>query len=139
MKHANVVKSIFAVTALLSAAGVLADTWKDPDTGYTWTYAVIGDTATICNGDSSVAISPSPTDVGRVRGLLWASGLDAYRLGFIEIGAARVAFDANGGSVGESGRDVVYGGAIGELPVPTRSGYVFGGWWTAKDSGGKQV
>ncbi len=29
--------------------------------------------------------------------------------------------------------------AYGTLPTPTRTGYTFAGWWTAKDTGGKKV
>ena len=47
MKRANIIKSIVAAVAILSAAGVQADTWRDPDTLYTWTYRINGDTAEI--------------------------------------------------------------------------------------------
>ena len=33
--------------ALAVAFGSWADTWTDPDTGYTWTYRINGDTAEI--------------------------------------------------------------------------------------------
>jgi len=50
----------------------------------------------------------------------------------------RVTFDANGGSVSESHRNVAYGEKYGTLPVPTRDYYNFDGWYTAK-SGGSNV
>ena len=46
--------------AIAVAMQLAADTWTDPDTGYTWTYQINGDTAEIFN-NYSVAISPSPT------------------------------------------------------------------------------
>ena len=49
-----------------------------------------------------------------------------------------VTFDANGGSVSPDRKEVANGGTYGELPVPTRAGYVFDGWYTAID-GGTQV
>ena len=49
-----------------------------------------------------------------------------------------VTFDANGGECGESSREVQEEEAIGELPVPTREGYEFAGWWTEAE-GGEQV
>ena len=49
-----------------------------------------------------------------------------------------VSFNANGGSVGETSRSIVKGNAIGTLPTPTRTGYMFAGWWTAA-SGGTQI
>ena len=44
-----------------------------------------------------------------------------------------VYFDANGGDVDETVRTVFYGTEIGELPVPTRTGYEFVGWFTSDD------
>lgn len=40
-------------------------------------------------------------------------------------------FDANGGTVSESERKVYTDDPIGELPVPTRVGHSFAGWFTA--------
>lgn len=44
-------------------------------------------------------------------------------------GSFNVTFDANGGSVGEETRLAFCGTAIGALPVPTRTGYNFSGWF----------
>ena len=41
-----------------------------------------------------------------------------------------VTFDANGGSVSTSSNTVTYGGKYGTLPIPTRTGYNFDGWYT---------
>ena len=49
-----------------------------------------------------------------------------------------ITFNASGGSSSESSRTVSVNKAIGPLPVPTRSGYVFEGWFTSA-SGGTQV
>lgn len=40
----------------------------------------------------------------------------------------KVTFDANGGSVNTSSKDVSYDKAYGALPVPERTGYTFNGW-----------
>ena len=40
-------------------------------------------------------------------------------------------FDANGGTVEEASRLVLCDTAFGDLPTPTRSGFTFGGWFTA--------
>ena len=58
----GMMKSLLAVLALafVAAMPLLADTWTDPDTGYTWTYQVNGDTVEIYKGSYSAAISPSP-------------------------------------------------------------------------------
>lgn len=48
-----------------------------------------------------------------------------------------VTFNANGGSVFESSRNIVAGSAIGTLPEPEYSGYDFTGWYTDSTSGTK--
>ena len=50
-----------------------------------------------------------------------------------------ISFNPNGGTVSPTTKTVTYGQAYGALPTPTRSGYTFLGWWTAKETGGKQV
>lgn len=49
-----------------------------------------------------------------------------------------VTFDANGGTVGTATKTVTFGSAYGTLPVPTRTGHTFAGWFTAK-TGGTQI
>ena len=41
----------------------------------------------------------------------------------------KLTFDANGGTVSFSSKDVVLGAQIGELPEPERDGHSFGGWY----------
>lgn len=45
-----------------------------------------------------------------------------------------VTFDANSGTTSKT---VTYDSTYGTLPVPTRTGYTFNGWYTAKSSGTK--
>ncbi len=49
-----------------------------------------------------------------------------------------VTFNPNGGTVSPTSRVVASGSAVGPLPTPTRSGYMFAGWWTSL-SGGTRV
>ena len=49
-------------------------------------------------------------------------------------GAFNVTFDANGGDVDETTRVVFCGTEIGTLPIPTRTGYDFDGWYTSDDT-----
>jgi uncharacterized repeat protein (TIGR02543 family) len=46
-----------------------------------------------------------------------------------------VMFNANGGSVSTDSKTVTYDSTYGELPTPTRSGYVFQGWYTLPNGG----
>ncbi len=45
-------------------------------------------------------------------------------------------FSAQGGSVSPGDKTVVYGEAVGTLPVPTKSGYTFSSWNTEADGSG---
>ncbi len=49
-----------------------------------------------------------------------------------------VTFNANGGSVATSSKNVVYASTYGTLPTPIRSGYIFDGWYTSA-SGGSNI
>ncbi|MDR0875049.1 MAG: InlB B-repeat-containing protein [Clostridiales Family XIII bacterium] len=53
------------------------------------------------------------------------------------ISSVKVTFNANGGAVSEPARYIPAWGAIGTLPVPTRTDYVFDGWYTEQASGVK--
>ena len=48
-----------------------------------------------------------------------------------------VSFNANGGSVSESRREVKEGTSIGTMPIPVRSSYTFDGWYSAASGGTK--
>ncbi len=48
-----------------------------------------------------------------------------------------VTFDANGGSCSTNNKTVTYNSVYGALPIPTRVGYTFAGWYTAKTDGTK--
>ena len=48
-----------------------------------------------------------------------------------------LTFDGNGGNPAETTRTVQYGNQYGTLPTPTRTGYTFAGWYTAKNGGTK--
>ena len=49
-----------------------------------------------------------------------------------------VTFDPNGGSVSQSSKIVTSGQKYGNLPIPSRNGYIFDGWFTSS-RGGTQV
>ena len=49
----------------------------------------------------------------------------------------KVTFNANGGTVSEASKQVTYNSTYGTLPTPTRTGYKFAGWYTAKSGGTK--
>ena len=50
---------VLFTVSVLAFGDALADTWTDPDTGYTWSYRVRGDVAEIYKSNSE-AISPKP-------------------------------------------------------------------------------
>ena len=49
-----------------------------------------------------------------------------------------VTFDATGGTVSPSSKNVIYDGTYGTLARPSRAGYTFLGWYTSR-SGGTQI
>ena len=56
---------------------------------------------------------------------------DTYHTASLTVGEeATVTFDANGGTVSETTRNVIVGTAVGGLPVPTWTNYTFIGWFT---------
>ena len=73
--------------------------------------------------------------------IIYANNYNGEKYTLLEkIGATTyctVNFNANGGNVSESSRIVVKGSKIGELPVPTKRGYVFKGWYTSLTNGTK--
>lgn len=50
-----------------------------------------------------------------------------------------VTLDACGGVLADDSVTVIYGNSYGELPEPTREGYIFDGWFTAETGGGELV
>jgi len=50
-----------------------------------------------------------------------------------------VTFDANGGEVDPTSKSVTYNRPYGELPIPTRIGYTFDGWYLGADFSGTAV
>ncbi len=57
-----------------------------------------------------------------------------YYLNFV-VATPTVTFNANGGSCSTASKTVTYGSTYGTLPTPTRTGYTFGGWYTATSNG----
>ena len=55
--------------------------------------------------------------------------------GTIEVKLVTVTYDANGGSVEELNKTIMYHKEIGELPTPIRTGYTFTGWYTKVETG----
>ncbi|MBS7398075.1 MAG: PASTA domain-containing protein, partial [Ruminiclostridium sp.] len=54
-----------------------------------------------------------------------------------QITTVNISFDANGGNVTQNSKDVTLGAEYGELPVATKSGETFIGWYTDKDGGSR--
>lgn len=54
-----------------------------------------------------------------------------------KLGEYLVTFNAKGGSVAVSTKKVTYTETYGELPIPTKSGYLFLGWYTDEIGGEK--
>ena len=55
-----------------------------------------------------------------------------------KINSYTLTYNANGGTVSPSSKTLNYGAAYGKLPIPSKKGYTFLGWFTSP-SGGTQV
>lgn len=96
-------------------------------TGHTflgWSTSPSATTATYTNGQSVSNLSS--TNGGTVT-LYAVWKVNSYTL----------TFNPNGGTVSETSRKVAQGSPLGKLPVPTRPGYIFNGWF-AYSYGGTQ-
>ncbi|MBR3135723.1 MAG: leucine-rich repeat protein [Clostridia bacterium] len=120
--------------------------------------SISGNAFSMCTGLTSITIPSSVTIIGSYA-FNGCTGLKTVKYGGTQaqkaqmsIGeynepllnatwkcAINVSFNANDGAVSPTTKVVQYGQAYGTLPTPTRSGYIFDGWWTTKETGGKQV
>ena len=46
-----------------------------------------------------------------------------------------ITFDPNGGTLNDTTKDIVAGAALGDLPIPIRTNYIFDGWYTDQTDG----
>ena len=58
---------------------------------------------------------------------------------YLKVGALTVKYDAQGGTVTPTSKNVVNGQIYGTLPTPTRADCVFGGWYTGINGSGDKV
>lgn len=78
----------------------------------------------------------SPAWTAAADGLCFTvAGLSPIAVGYETL--PLVTFDANGGSTDTVGDYTEQNGNLASLPTPTRSGYTFGGWYTAASGGDK--
>lgn len=96
-------------------------------TGYTflgWSTSPSATTATYTNGQS-------------VSNLSSTNGATITLYAVWKVNSYTLTFNPNGGTVSETSRKVAQGSPLGKLPVPTRPGYIFNGWF-AYSYGGTQ-
>ena len=79
-------------------------------------------------------------DGAAVKNLATSNGavVPLYAVWVSEGQMVRISFNANGGSVSPDYLNCNVGTAVESFPTPTRPGFTFAGWWTAK-SGGMRV
>ena len=73
---------IFLAVALAAVSGRAESKWRDPSTGYTWTYYTTDDTAVIGNSYSTAAISPKPTGSIRIPATLGGKPVTSIHYAF---------------------------------------------------------
>lgn len=95
--------------------------------------------STFCNGATYSKGEDIPYYDGIISGYInstaqrWA---EYYEYNFVPIPFI-VTFNANGGTVSTTSKSVNYGSTYGTLPISTRNGYTFDGWYTASSGGTK--
>lgn len=78
----------------------------------------------------------SYTDKASVKNLTSTSG-KTVTLYAQWVKGQKLTYNANGGKVSTTSKIVYQGSAYGTLATPTRTGYTFAGWYTAKSGGSK--
>ena len=78
---------------------------------------------------------PDTTYMAMVGGKLISLTKDEFA-SYIQ-GCFKITFNPNGGSVDKTEMTAFVGQSIGVLPTPTRTGYIFDGWFTAASGGTK--
>ena len=68
----------------------------------------------------------------------WAEFSDAILYAKWRVNSYTITFDQNGGSGGTPSISVVYDGNPSQINPPSRTGYIFGGYYTAQNGGGTQ-
>lgn len=132
--------------------------------GYAMTFAVTWDagtnggtvngsgsvTTTVSNGSKATAPSYTPTKTGHTFSNWYTAATGGTLYSTVTITAARtfyaqfeadtytITFDPGEGTISTAAKEVTYGDAYGELPLPVRGGYDFDGWFTEAE-GGEQV
>lgn len=114
--------------------GTNAQQWMLKDAGEGYYYIVPRVNTGLCL-DVTGAGTADKTNVE----IYAANGTDAqkWKLTVPEI-PYTVTFNPNGGSISQSSKAVTTGQKYGDLPMPSRSGYIFDGWYTSAN-GGTQV
>lgn len=83
----------------------------------------------ITSGSATIASTTSSSTT------LTVGASDVTVSALAEANSYTVTFNANGGSVSTSSKTVSYNSTYGTLPTPTRSNYVFVGWYTSASGG----
>ena len=107
-------------------------------------------TTTVANGATATAPFHTPVRTGHTFKGWYTTSTGGALYNTVKVTAARtfyaqftassytITFDPGEGSTGTTTKTVTYGGTYGELPVPTRGGYNFDGWFT-EATGGTQI
>ena len=74
-----------------------------------------------------------PTNGTQITDQTIVTGNDTYYAHWVE--NITITFNANGGTVTLTSKDIIPGNAIGELPIPEYTGHEFAGWFTDPDNG----
>lgn len=109
---------------------------SDDNTTYNFTYYTDSSCATKTSSHANVGIYYGKVSVGNLKNYNDATSNCAK----IEItNELVVTFNPDGGSVNPTSKTVKTSKTYATLPTPTKTGYIFKGWYTAKNGGGTKI
>lgn len=109
---------------------------REVTSGIQWSIQNNGIPYVIKNG--VMTLLPSETSTGTIKITVTVSGVPSCSVTVTSVNPVQnISLNANGGSVTPTSLSQKHGAIFSGLPTPTRSGYVFLGWYTAVSSGAK--
>ncbi len=123
---------------LAKADGTVIKTYTDDVTG------IVGKNTTVfhswydINEEVGVTLTPGTTYKYRFFAVVNDKTFMGDTYSFTTTGTRpgyTVSFNANGGTVSQSSKTVYTGDVYGNMPEPTREGYIFQGWYTSASGG----
>lgn len=142
----NIVSGSIAASGQVTAASYLVEHYQQDVSGNTYTRMLVETKKGIAGATVSAASKNytgftynAAAAEGKASGEVAADGSLILKL-YYDRNEYPISYNLNGGTQNTANpSSYVYGVGVAELKVPTRSGYRFGGWYTAADFAGSEI